>query len=187
MKGGAVRAHPLAGAPMDLSPLHLHLMLNHLPIYGPVFAAIVLGWGLARHSRDRVRFGLWLTVLLALATIPVDLTGEPAERQLRRFDPDVERRIIHEHEESSERGLYAILATGALAACGLWATRRRHGIHGDEFHTPLPLMTLGCLLVSLVLFAYAALLGGQIRHTELRAPSTVIPPGATPATAPNPT
>jgi hypothetical protein len=172
---------------MDLSPLHLHLMLNHLPVLGPVFVAVVLGWGFARRSRASVRFGLWLTVLLALATIPVELTGEPAEEQLRRFDPRVERRVIHEHEESGERGFYAILATGAVAALALWATRRPRGAHGAEPRGPLPLVVLGCLLVSFALFAYAALLGGRIRHTELRAPSTVVPPAATPATAPNPT
>jgi hypothetical protein len=172
---------------MDLSPLHLHLMLNHLPVYGPLFVALLLGWGLTRRSREGVRFGLWLTVLLALATIPVDLTGEPAEHQLRRFAPQVERRIIHEHEESGERALYAVLATGAVAAFALWATRRRAGMQESGIPGPLPLVVLGCLLVSFAMFAYAALLGGQIRHTELRAPSTVVPPAATPATAPNPT
>jgi hypothetical protein len=167
---------------MDLSPLHLHLMLNHLPIYGTVFAGIVLGWGLVRRSREGVRFGLWLTVLLALATIPVDLTGDPAEHQLRQFDPGVERRIIHAHEESGERGLWVVLATGAVAAAALWLGRR-----STEPRGTMPLVVLACLLVSFAMFAYAALLGGQIRHTELREPSTVVPPAATPATAPNPT
>lgn len=191
---------------MDLSPLHLHLMLNHLPLFGTIFVLLLLLWSWARRSREGMRIGLWLAVLLALATIPVYLTGEPAEHQLRDLDPSAPRRLMHEHEESGERGFYFILATGAVALVALWATRRRGepaavGVVETPAATDVvvverapaaqgrgawPLVVMVCLIVAFYLFAYAALLGGQIRHPELRTPSSVVPPGATPATAPNP-
>lgn len=173
---------------MDLSPLHLHLMLNHLPVFGTVFVLLVLGWAWARRSREGMRFGLWLTVLLALGTIPVYLTGDPAEDQLRDFDSHVDRRLVHAHEESGERSFIFVLATGAVALGGLWLTHRRHeaaaidATPAAEGRGTWPLVVMGCLIVAFYLFAYAALLGGQIRHPELRAPSAVVPPGATPAT-----
>ncbi|HEU4700056.1 MAG TPA: hypothetical protein VFS40_12815 [Gemmatimonadales bacterium] len=194
---------------MDLSPLHLHLMLNHLPLFGSVFILLVLLWAWVRRSREGMRLGLWLAVLLALATIPVYLTGEPAEDQLRAFDPSAPRRLMHEHEESGERGFIFVLVTGAVALVALWATRRREEhrtvpVAGPDARPDAvavdavvvepspaaqgrgawPLVVMVCLIVAFYLFAYAALLGGQIRHPELRTPSSVVPPGATPAPAP---
>ena len=67
---------------MDLSPAHLHLVLNHIPVLGTMlFAPLVLVWGLLRRSRDVTQIGLLLAVLLAATTIPIYLTGEPAEEQ----------------------------------------------------------------------------------------------------------
>jgi hypothetical protein len=31
---------------MDLSPIHVHLMLNHLPLFGTIAAALLLAGGL---------------------------------------------------------------------------------------------------------------------------------------------
>ena len=62
---------------MDLSPAHLHLVLNHIPVLGTMlFAPLVLVWGLLRRSRDVTQIGLLLAVLLAITTIPIYLTGE---------------------------------------------------------------------------------------------------------------
>ena len=52
---------------MDLSPVHLHLVLNHIPVLGTLlFAPLVLFWGLLRRSRDVTHVGLLLAVLLAV-------------------------------------------------------------------------------------------------------------------------
>jgi hypothetical protein len=70
---------------MDLSPAHLHLLLNHIPVLGTmIFAPLVLAWGLLRRSRDATLTGLLLAILLALTAVPIYLTGEPAEEQLER-------------------------------------------------------------------------------------------------------
>ena len=159
---------------MNLSATHLHLMLNHVPVLGTIFVLILLLWGLARRSREITSLGLLFTVILALVTIPVYLTGEPTEHQQRRatwFDKD----RAHEHEEKAERGLIAVLATVVVALGALFL--RRGGRPGVGAVTALA--TAG-VAVSAVLFALAALEGGEIHHEELRpgAVNVAEPPAA---------
>lgn len=149
---------------MDLSPLHVHLMLNHMPLLGALAAALLLGWGLARRSPEVVRVGLIAAVLVALLTIPTYLTGEPAEHQLRDVVSDMDRDITEEHEERGEVAFIAVLITGALAVIALWRGRAT-GEPGRGWTG----LVCAALLICFVLFAWTALIGGQIRHTELRA------------------
>ena len=155
---------------MDLSATHLHLMFNHIPVIGTGFVAIVLGWGLFRHSREITSLGLALLVILALVTIPVYLTGEPTADQQEHaawFNKD----RVDDHEEEAERGLIAILVTGAVALAAIWL--RRGARPGVPFVTGLAFVGT---LVSAGLFALAALDGGKIRHTELRSADQVTAP-----------
>ncbi len=148
---------------MNLSPAHLHLVLNHIPVLGTlIFAPLILLWGLLRRSRDVTQVGLLLAVLLALTAIPIYLTGEPAEEQLEH-QPWFDKQRVETHEERAEAGLIAVLVTGAIALAGLWAAR------GGRPHRPaLGVLVIAGLAVSAVLFALAALEGGQIRHDEIR-------------------
>lgn len=152
------------GGGMDLSPLHVHLMLNHMPLLGTLAAALLLGWGLVRRAPEVLRVGLIAAVLVALLTIPVYLTGEPAEHALRDRIPDMDRDIAHEHEERGELTFIVMLVTGALGAVALWRGR----VAGEPGRGWSGLVC-AALVVCFALFAWTALIGGQIRHTELRA------------------
>ena len=148
---------------MDLSPAHLHLMLNHIPVLGTLlFAPLVVGWGLLRRSRDITRVGLVLAVLLAVTAVPIYLTGEPAEDQLERR-PWFDKQRVEAHEERAEIGLIAVLITGAAALGALWVGRG-----GRPDRPGLAAVVLLGLVVSAALFALAALAGGEIRHDEIR-------------------
>ena len=156
---------------MDLSAAHLHLVLNHIPVLGTLlFAPLILLWGLVRQSRDVTQIGLLLTVLLALTAIPIYLTGEPAEEQLENrpwFDKD----RVEVHEERAEAGLIAVLVTGAAALGGLWLARG-----GRPQRRGITIAVLIGLVASAVLFALAALDGGQIRHDEIRPTAAALRP-----------
>jgi hypothetical protein len=148
---------------MDLSPVHLHLMLNHIPVLGTLlFAPLVLFWGLLRRSREVTRVGLVLAVLLAVTAVPIYLTGEPAENQLER-QPWFDKQRVEAHEERAEVGLIAVLITGAVALGALWVARG-----GRPDRPGLATVVLLGLVVSAALFAMAALAGGEIRHDEIR-------------------
>jgi hypothetical protein len=157
---------------VNLSATHLHLMLNHVPVLGTVFVLVVLLWGLLRRSREITSLGLLFTVILALVTIPVYLTGEPTEHQQRRA-PWFDRDRAHEHEEKAKRGLIAVLATGAVALGALYL--RRGGRPGNGAVTGIA--TAG-VAISFVLFALAALEGGEIHHEELRPGAVNVAPAA---------
>ena len=144
-----------------MNAVQFHLALNHFPIIGVLLTIPLLAWGLARRSRDLVRAALGLTVLLAVITYPVVLSGESAE-ELIEDRAWASEAIIHEHEERGEKTLILMLVTGAVAAFGLWRLR------GDRADRLVPSITLGMLVVSSALLGWTALKGGEIRHDEIR-------------------
>jgi len=156
---------------MDLSPAHLHLILNHIPVLGTMlFAPLVLLWGLVRRSREVTQVGFLLAVLLAITAVPIYLTGEPAEEQIKH-QPWFNEQVVESHEERAEAGLIAVLLTGLVAAVALWLGRR-----GQAYGRTAGGLVLVGLMISAALFALAALDGGQIRHDEIRPASAARSP-----------
>lgn len=144
---------------------HLHLLINHVPILGAVFALALLIASL-RYGRDVLqRTALVVLVIVGLAAAGAKFTGEPAEDGVRGM-PGVTRAAIEEHEEMADKAFLAAVALGLLSAAALVRWRR----------TPIPQNTAftalaGAAVVS-ALMAYTGLLGGQVRHTEVRAGAT---------------
>ncbi|MEO8635967.1 MAG: hypothetical protein ABI587_11885 [Gemmatimonadales bacterium] len=153
-----------------MNAAHLHLMLNHLPVFGAAFVTLLLSWGLFRRQRDLVRAALGAAVLVAALAYPVFLTGEPAEHMVEDsawFDET----LVHEHEERAEVGLIVILITGTVAGLGLWQSRGTRDVN-----RMLSGATLGGLVLSAGLFGWAALAGGNIRHEEVRTGTASVTP-----------
>ncbi len=102
-------------------------------------------------------------VLIAFATIPVFFTGEGAEDVVKKL-PGVTEEYIGRHEEMAEYSLTLMEILGMTCLAGLVFI-------GKAGTVPKRLVTI-VLLLSLVTAAfvgYTANLGGQIRHTEIRA------------------
>jgi uncharacterized membrane protein len=147
---------------VDLSPAHIHLMLNHIPVLAPFFLALLMIIALVRKSPETLRVALILTVLFSAATGVVFLTGEPAEEQVEEqtwFDED----RVHEHEERAEAGLIAAVATGALALLALLLARK-----GTPVKPAMAALVLAGILACAGIFGWTALAGGEIRHEEVR-------------------
>jgi uncharacterized membrane protein len=147
---------------MNLNPAHLHIMLNHVPLFGSLFAALLIAWGLLRKSEDVLRLGLALAFVVGIATWGVQLTGEPAEEVIENL-AGVSRRMIHAHEEAAEWATYIIAAAGVIALLALLLVRRRH-----RAARGLSILALVISLVGFAAVSRAALLGGEIRHPEAR-------------------
>jgi hypothetical protein len=81
-----------------MNPVHLHLLLNHVPVIGTGIMIVLLGYALLRRSTELVRVSLGMFVLLALAGAVVYLTGEPAEGVAEGL-PGVSEAIMERHEE----------------------------------------------------------------------------------------
>ena len=143
-----------------MSIVHLHLILNHVPVIGMAFALLILGVAAWRRNDGMGRLGLVVMVGLALVTAAVFLTGEPAEEAVEEV-ATVSEAMIHPHEEAAEASLIATGIAGALALIALVAYRRR----------ALPRWVTGvafvAALVANTMLGWTANLGGRIRHTEI--------------------
>ncbi|MCR4339799.1 MAG: hypothetical protein NUW01_07930 [Gemmatimonadaceae bacterium] len=163
---------------------YLHLLINHAPIFGSVFAFLLLlaSYFVARNVLRLTAFAI-LIATAPLAFI-AQRSGEPAEDAIRGF-PGVQRSVIHDHEEMGEKAYLISIAVGVLAlgAAVRWRARPVPG-------SAAVVMTLATAFATGAM-AYTGLLGGRVRHTEVRPgavsadamtiePRRQRPPGATP-------
>ncbi len=139
---------------MDL--LHLHLLLNHVPVIGLVAALLVLLWGVIRRSAEVMNVGLVIVVVAGLAAGGTFLTGEPAEERVEGL-PGVAKPVIETHEDAATIALIVTAIAAVLALVALVMPRKPLGA--------VTVIVIGA--VAFGLMARAANLGGQIRHTEL--------------------
>lgn len=152
-----------------MTGVHLHLLVNHAPIFGAVFA-LALFLASYRWAPDVLRRTAFvLLIFTGFAGVAADLTGQPAEDAVRGL-PGIRREVIHEHEELGQKS-YIVAAVVGVLAIGLLVRGRNLPISSGVAATGL----VASLIVS-GMMAYTGLLGGRVRHTEVR-------PGATPADA----
>jgi uncharacterized membrane protein len=127
---------------------------------------------IATRSDDLKRASLVIFFAIALLTIPTFVTGTSAKLALEKT-PEASKAMINTHENAAFEGLWAMELTGALAWLGLWQYRRLSRV---------PQGTLAAvLLVAMVTFglmSWAALIGGEIRHPEVRMGPSLAEPTA---------
>jgi uncharacterized membrane protein len=145
-----------------MNAAHFHLALNHLPIYAVLFGIALVVIGRVVHSDTTQRVGLWMLVAAGLFAIPVYLTGEPAEEVIEKL-PGISEAAIEPHEEMGVFALTGALLLGLLGAATLYFTRGSKPITMTWW---LAVVVLG--VVSIGVLVQTALLGGKIRHTEIR-------------------
>ncbi|MEP6619443.1 MAG: hypothetical protein ABJE47_09015 [bacterium] len=152
-----------------LSGAHPHLLVNHVPILGAVFALCLLVVSY-RYAGDILRRTAFVVlVATALGAAAADYTGDDAKDAVRGL-PGVGREQIRAHEDAAERAYVAAGLLGVLALGALVRWRATTVPQGVAFGM------LGGAAVVGGLMAYTGLLGGRVRHTELR-------PGAVPSDA----
>jgi uncharacterized membrane protein len=146
-----------------MDPAHLHLLTNHVPVLGTVFGLLTLLFGFVRPNEDIKKFGFLVLVLAAIAAIPVWLTGDPAQEAAKGL-PAVTEAMTDSHENAA---LLAFIALGVTAIIALIGLLRSRG--AKRLSQPVAVLVLVLAVVAGGLMARAANLGGQIRHTEIRA------------------
>jgi hypothetical protein len=161
---------------MDLT--HIHLLLNHVPTIGFGMGLFLFLWSLIANSAELKRASLVLFVGVAILTIPTYWTGNAAAETIcRGIDPGnsdftehgckdttLSKSLIQTHEGAALIAFSLIEITGAFAWLGLWQLRRT-----SRPATWTVAMVLVLSLVSMALVARAANIGGEIRHSEIRA------------------
>ena len=99
--------------------VHLHLALNHIPVLGALFGALLLAVGLVRRSDELQRVSLWALALLAAVTIPIKFTGDFASEALAPKDGiparvTFEEKMLNAHEQAADQA-----TTGVFLLCTL--------------------------------------------------------------------
>lgn len=144
-----------------MNTVHLHLLLNHLPVVGTVIGTLLLGVALLRRSDELGRISLGLFGLLGLIAVAVYLTGEPAEDAVEKL-PGISDGIIDQHQDVALVATIIVGIIGAFAVGSLLIYRRR------VLPRWVTMFGFAAALVASSVMAYTANLGGQIRHTEIR-------------------
>jgi uncharacterized membrane protein len=147
-----------------MNPAHLHLLVNHLPIFGTLFALFLSGGALLLSTFRRGLFlgAVALAVIGGIGGFVAENTGEGAEEIAEEL-PGVTEALIHSHEEAGETAA-ALGALAMLLGVGLWV------VGGRREQVPV-WAPAGLALASLVAtgaMGYAGATGGEIRHTEIR-------------------
>ena len=101
-----------------MNQAHIHLIVNHLPILGSLFAAVLLAAGLLQKSPALTRAGLVAVLAAGLLCLPAQLTGEGAAAIVQNM-PRVSRALIQNHAEAAERGFWVLELAASLALFSL--------------------------------------------------------------------
>lgn len=151
------------------SGAHFHLLVNHAPVMAAFFALVLL---LASYiwSPDVLRRTALVTLVgMALAGAAAYYSGDPAAHAVRGL-PGVTRAAVHAHSSFADLTIIAAGVVGVIALILLIRTRN------GPVSSTVAAIALVCTLAATALVSYTALLGGRIRHSEVR-------PGATTADA----
>lgn len=142
---------------------HVHLLLNHFPIIVTALGLLVLIIAMVRKRDDLTRVAFWLFVGGAVSALPTYLTGDPAEQAVEDM-PGVTRQLIHAHEDAAVWAAIIVGILGVFALWALWRYRRPAALPAWVVRTALIVSLFGSTAM-----ARTGLLGGEIRHTEVRA------------------
>jgi len=145
-----------------MNPVHAHLVLNHVAILSGLFSLVIFFSGLYFSERILLRTAMVGFVFSALVTIPVFLTGEPAEEAVEEL-PGISHALIESHEEAAEFSIWVVQLLGLVSLFGLFAP--------STYDRTVKYLISGFGIVSVVSMIYTGLEGGKIRHTEIQVQS----------------
>jgi uncharacterized membrane protein len=144
-----------------MSQVHLHLLITHLPVFGSILGALVLGYGLWVKSNQTKNAAYFIFIISAIGAAIAYLTGEGAEEAVEKIQ-GVSENMIELHEDAAMYALISLIALGAMSIIALAVSRFKNSLIQATATVVLILS-----LISFGLVARTGYLGGQIRHTEI--------------------
>jgi hypothetical protein len=144
-------------------PEYLHVVLNHLPIFGTMLGSLALAISLILRSRTAQITALVITLTASVSAYPVLVSGQRAYKTIRNMSDDVGAEALDEHMDRAEKTINAFYFLGLVALGGLVLP-----IKWPRTGVPLAVAALGLALFCFGLSVYIAQPGGQVRHSEFR-------------------
>jgi hypothetical protein len=155
-------------------PEYIHVVLNHLPIYGTILAALALAISLILRSRAAQITALILTLIAGVSAYPVFVTGQRAYKTIRNQSDDAGADWLDEHMDRAEKTIGAFYFLAALGVAGLLVP-----IKWPKSASPLAVLTLLAAILCSAIAVYIAQPGGRVRHPEFRPNETPTPSSET--------
>jgi uncharacterized membrane protein len=144
---------------------HAHIILNHIPTAGIVFAIAFFVAALVANNDVLKRASLTLFVICAIFGVPTYVAGTAAMWALTQPaipDMPISRAVINAHRDMALWTLFALALTGAAAWIELWRSRYR----GRFSRLSLGLVLLFAF-VTLGVMTETGHRGGLINHPEI--------------------
>lgn len=145
-----------------MNPLHVHLLINHLPVFGTLLGIVVLMLALWRRSEQIESVAYFLFIISSLGAVISYLTGEGAEEAVEHIQ-GISKTAIERHEDFAIYPLLTLILLGVVSVVGIILIQEKSRLVGK-----IRSVLLILAVISFVLIAWAGYLGGQIRHTELQ-------------------
>ena len=140
---------------------HVHLLLNHFPTIGTILALGLLLLAFMRRNDHLKKVSFEVIFLIALATMPVYVSGQAAAEALKGQE-GVSDAAVALHNDAALGSFIIMQATGFVAWLTLWRMRRI-----GRPTTGLTYAVLILMVLTVAAVARAANMGGDIRHPEI--------------------
>ncbi|HUH33655.1 MAG TPA: hypothetical protein VLZ28_06850 [Daejeonella sp.] len=140
---------------------HIHLLITHLPIFGSILGAIVLGYGLWAKSTHTIIAAYVVLIISSIGAVISYVTGEAAEETVENIQ-GIGKTMVDQHEDFALFALIALILLGLVSLVGLFLNLRK-----SSLTTTVALVACIISLIAFGLVARTGYLGGQIRHTEI--------------------
>ena len=144
-----------------MSQVHLHLLITHLPIFGSIIGALILGYALWTKSNQTKNAAYLVFIISSIGAGIGYLTGEGAEEAVENIQGVIEN-SIKIHEDAALYALISLIVLGAMSIVALVISRYKTSLIKS-----VSIIILALSLISFGLVARTGYLGGQIRHTEI--------------------
>ena len=139
---------------------HLHLLVNHLPIFLPLFGLIILIIGIVFKSEIVKRVSLAMFVFAGLFAFIASSTGEGAEEIVEELKRSHD--LIHEHEEAAETFALLSYVLAIFSIVAFWFNWKKHPFKDLSMYIAL------LISVIVIYFSYpTGQTGGEITHPEV--------------------
>lgn len=140
---------------------HIHLAITHLPLFASFSGILILLYGIKTKSNHTQLAAFGIFIISAIGACIAYATGEGAEEKVEDI-PGIIKSVIDRHEDSAIFTLLSFILTGIVSIAAAFLNFKKYA-HAQR----ATLSVLVISVLSFILVARTAWLGGQIRHTEI--------------------
>jgi len=137
-----------------MNAAYLHLLTNHIPVFGFLFGAFLMAYGLVRRNTEVKKLAAFVLLVAALGTLVAYYSGHNAEEMVEHM-AGVSEAALEKHEDAAKLPFFVAIITAIGSLVYLIKA--------------IPFFDVGLLILSLVGLGsgfWAAKTGGAIKHWQ---------------------